>query len=623
VHSRAISKEAFPTTPGPRVCDDTDPSARADGSKQGHRSILGGSWSVRATLPPFDALRDAAMPRTSPDPSRDAVSGVLVLPDQLNAAIGPLGRAASRRVLLVESREWLSRRPYHRARVALLLLNLRAFAAELSERGFEVRHEVVEGTMAEAVAEVARQWGTSSSSPLVAMRPAEREMRQEFEPLAAAGLLHWEPNDAFLTDRSLFDEAAGKSGFRMDAFYRRVRRQTGLLIESDGTPTGGRWSFDAENRKAWRGEPPAPAPPRFPMTPLREQVAAEIGSRFAAHPGSLDLESLPATAEDAAAVWSWAKRECLRHFGPYEDAMSLRSRGLFHTRLSPLMNLGRLLTRDLAVEVAAMPGLPIESREGFIRQIIGWREFVRHVHDATDGHRLLRGRRQETRRTPGDGGFAHWNRSPWLPPHPPPPGIDGGSDASGLGVRDPIPPAFWGRESGLRCLDEVVRSVWEEGWSHHITRLMVLGNLATLLDVSPRELADWFWIAYLDAWEWVVEPNTMGMASWGLAGLMTTKPYVAGAAYLDRMSDYCGGCRFDPKRTCPLTRLYWAFLARHEAPLRENPRMGVVMQSLRKRDPSLREGDRRTFVAVRELLLEGRPLPAEIVAAASAGEAGR
>lgn len=557
---------------------------------------------------------------TVPDRA-EPCGGVLVLPDQLNASIGPLRRGDSGRVLLVESREWLSRRPYHRARVALILLNMRAFAEELRTAGLEVHYERCEGPISEAVAAVAREWG-GAASPLRAQRPAEREMRLELGPLASEGLVGFVRNEAFATDRSLFDAAAGRGGYRMDSFYRRVRRELGLLIEPDGEPTGGRWSFDTENRRAWRGEPPPPEPPRFAMSRLRGEVVAEIEANYAAYPGLLEIESLPATAEDAAAVWSWAKRECLRHFGPFEDAMSVRSRGLFHTRLSPLMNLGRLLAIDLAREAADLPGLPIESREGFIRQVVGWREFVRHVHEATDGHRLLRGRSQPTRECPGDGGYARWSGTAWRPPQPSPPGVDGGSDASGLAATRPVPPAYWGRESGLRCLDEVARSVWEEGWSHHITRLMVLGNIGTLLDLSPRDLADWFWIAFADAWEWVVEPNTMGMATWGLSGLMTTKPYVAGAAYIDRMSDYCGHCRFDPKRTCPLTRLYWAFLARHEAALADNPRMGVVMQSLRKRDPRLREADRRTFEAVQELLLEGRPLPAAIVADASAAGRG-
>ena len=156
-----------------------------------------------------------------------------------------------------------------------------------------------------------------------------------------------------------------------------------------------------------------------------------------------------------------------------------------------------------------------------------------------------------------------------------------------------------------------MKAVWDEGWSHHITRLMVLGNLATLLDVDPRELTDWFWVAYLDAWDWVVEPNVLGMATFAAGPVMTTKPYVAGAAYIDRMGDSCARCEFRPGSTCPITRLYWAFLARHEPALRANPRMQVVMGSLAKRPAAERARDEATFVHVRDVLVRGERLSPE------------
>ncbi len=551
----------------------------------------------------------------------DRPDPLLILPDQLSLEVGPLARAVESgrrgRVLLLESGEWLTRRPYHRQRIALILLNVRAFGEELQAAGFEVERLEGSGTMRSLL----EAWlDAHPDTTLHGLEPAEREMRLELEPLAAQGRLAWQSNPFFLTDRSMFEEACGrgaKSRFRMDTFYRKVRAATGLLMEPDGSPEGGRISFDAENRKPWKGEPAAPVPPRFAMTPRRREVAQEIESRFAAHPGTLDVESLPATLDDALRLWSWAKSECLEHFGPYEDAMSRRSRGLFHTRISPVLNLGRILPRRLVDDVATMTNLPLPSREGFIRQVIGWREFVRHVHDATDGLRAIRGERVPTRATPGDGGWSAWSGGSWSPSAPPPAQIDGGSDANALGPGVGVPPAFWGRESGLACLDHVVSDVWAEGWSHHITRLMVLGNIASLLDVSPRDLADWFWIAYADAWEWVVEPNVMGMATWGLGGAMTTKPYIAGSAYIDRMSDYCRGCRFVPKagraNSCPLTRLYWAFLDRHEASLRDNPRLGVVMQAMRKRPEAERRGDRAVFARVQSILIEGQPLPHDVV----------
>ncbi len=550
---------------------------------------------------------------------------LLVLPDQLCLDAGPVATMARSggggRVLLVESGEWLTRRPYHRQRIALILLNLRAFAEELHSAGLSVAWLRGEGSMRDLL----ESWLQAHPGVrLQGIEPAEREMRQELAPLLADRRLSWGRNPFYLTDHAIFENACGrgaKARFRMDTFYRKVRAATGLLMDGDGSPEGGRISFDAENRQPWKGDPRAPIPPRFPMSDLRREVAREIESRFSTHPGTLDIEALPATQEDAVRLWSWAKSECLEHFGPYEDAMSRRSRGLFHTRISPVLNLGRILPHRLVDDVAAMTDLPLPSREGFIRQVIGWREFVRHVHDATDGLRTIRGEPCGTREAPGDGGWSAWSGRTWVASAPPPSEIDGGSDANALGRGVGVPPAFWGRESGLACLDHVVSDVWAEGWSHHITRLMVLGNIASLLDVSPRDLADWFWIAYADAWEWVVEPNVMGMATWGLGGAMTTKPYVAGSAYIDRMSDSCRECRFSPKagraNSCPLTRLYWAYLDRHEPILRDNPRLGVVMQAMRKRADAERARDRAVFSRVQSLLIEGKPVPANVVSEVS------
>ena len=540
------------------------------------------------------------VPPASRSSRTDPHGWVLVLPDQLHPEAGPLsGGVRGRRVVLVESREWLSRRPYHVQRVALILLNQRAFADELRAAGAEVRELRTEGPMLDALRAFAAEHG-----PLEAAEPAEREVRAELSPLVADGALAWVPNRTWLSSDEDFRAARTTAGgFRMDAFYRALRHRTGILMEPDGSFAGGRLSFDTENRERWDGIPAAPEPPRFAMDGRRRDVAREIAERYAAHPGRLDLETLPATRADAERLWTWAVRHCLPHFGPYEDAISTRSTGLFHTRISPALNLSRILPREL-VEGALASGAPIQSVEGFVRQVLGWREFVRHVHAATDGFR--QGAR--TAGAPGDAGFAAWAGRAWQPVAAAPAGVDGGGCPSHLGAATPLPPAYWGKASGLRCLDTVVASVWDEAWSHHITRLMVLGNIASLLDVDPRALTDWFWVAYMDAWDWVVEPNVLGMATFAAGGVMTTKPYVAGAAYIDRMGDCCEGCAFTPGRTCPLTRLYWAFLARHEPVLRTNPRMAQVLASLRRRAPEERSRDSDTFVHVRDVLVRGERL---------------
>lgn len=317
---------------------------------------------------------------------------------------------------------------------------------------------------------------------------------------------------------------------------------------------------------------------------------------------------MPTTAADAERLWSWAKAECLPQFGPYEDAMSDRSSGLFHTRVSALLNLQRLSAQRLIDDVLALP-LGLSSQEGFVRQIAGWREYMRHVHRATDGFRTLPNLRARSLPTPGDGGYARWAGKPW----PTPSDGDGGSELSVLGAGEPLPPAYWGRESGLHCLDSVVEHVWSEGYSHHITRLMVLANFAMLLDLSPRELTDWFWVAYVDAYDWVVEPNVLAMGTFGAGDAITTKPYIAGAAYIHRMSDFCKKCRFDPRKNCPFTPLYWGFLARHEVALQNVARLEMPLRSLHARSPALRARDRRVLSWVQQTLLAGQPLRVEDV----------
>lgn len=517
--------------------------------------------------------------------------------DQLSAEIGPLSRATAGElgIVLVEAPWKASLRPYHRQKLALVLANLRQFALEQAGRGVPVRHVVSPGTYADALEPLARELG-----PLVCMEPAERELRIDLAPLVAAGLVRCVPHEGWLTTRADFEAACGeRPPFRMDAFYRHVRRASGVLMER-GKPIGGRFSFDGENRESWDGDPPAPTPPRFEPDAITREVGELVTARFAHHPGTLDLTSLPATASDARALWTWAKASCATHFGPYEDAMSTRSSGLFHTRISAVLNLHRLLPRDVVADVVALD-VPLGSKEGFVRQVLGWREFVRHEHVATDGFRVLEfdvPRAHE----PGDGGFARWKGEPW-----PRTGASRGDFArpSFLGAQEPLPPAFWGSASGLACLDHVVANVWREGWSHHITRLMVLANVATLLDVAPREVTDWFWAAYVDAFDWVVEPNVLAMGTFGAGDVMTTKPYVAGSAYVDRMSDSCATCAFEPGKDCPLTPLYWAFLARHAERLATNQRMSLPLRSLTRRNDAARAADQRVFDHVRAVLGRG------------------
>lgn len=480
--------------------------------------------------------------------------------DQLSDRIGPLSREPARElgVVLVESPWKAAQRPYHQQKLLTVLASQRHFALEQAARGVAGRYLVHDGPYADALRTVLPFTGE-----LRVMRPAERELRADLAGLTG---LREIPHEGWTSTRADFDATQPARPWRMDRFYRARRVALDLLMDG-GKPRGGRWSFDAENRKAWRGSPPVPTRPVYRDDSIKSEVADLIRARYASHPGELHPETLPAAAADVDHYWRWVQRECLPLFGPFEDAMHSTQRHLFHTMLSPLLNLHRLLPLDVARAAAALP-LPLASQEGFIRQIIGWREYVHHVHEATDGLRHAEV----------------------------PPGA-------------PLPAAYWGTPSGLHCLDRVVRDVWTDGYSHHISRLMVLCNLAQLLDVSPREISDWFWVAYVDAYDWVVEPNVLGMGMFAFDDLMTTKPYVSGAAYIHRMSDYCGGCRFDPKRDCPVTPMYWAYLARHAGTLSE--RMAQPLAALRARGAEKRAQDAAEFERVRSILGEGRAVSPE------------
>jgi deoxyribodipyrimidine photolyase-related protein len=522
-------------------------------------------------------LRQMAAARVKSPPAR----WLYVPYDQLTDQVGPLADVlpAECGIVLVESTWKAGRRPYHQQKLALILANQRHFALEQAQRGVPLRYEFTDQPYAETLAQLAGKLGV-----LQVMEPAERELRHDLQSLVKAGQLQVLPHAGWLTTADDFATAFAKGPpYRMDAFYRQVRRRTGILMQR-GKPVGGKFSFDAENRQAWSGQPPAPTPPSFVPDAITQEVGQLVATKFGDHPGRLNLSQLPATRADAEAMWQWAIQHALPLFGPYEDAMSVRSRSLFHSRMSALVNIHRVLPQRMIDDVLSLD-IPLASKEGFVRQLLGWREFVRHVHVQTDGFRTVAPVNQADAAVPAY-----------------------------LSADHPLPPAYWGVPSGLHCLDTVVADVWEEGYSHHITRLMVLSNIATLLDISPRELTDWFWVAYTDAFDWVVEPNVLGMGTYALGDLMTTKPYISGAAYINKMSDYCGGCAFNPKTNCPLTRLYWAFLQRHRDELASNMRMKLPLSSSAKRSHTDQSADAQVFEAINAQLAAAKRLSPETLA---------
>ncbi len=518
--------------------------------------------------------------------------------DRYTDRTGPLTEQppAETGIVIVESTAKALRRPYHKKKLIVLISNMRHFALEQANRGVKVIYHFTDGSHGKGLIEVQRQLKLPAIS---VMQPAERELRLDLAQAVRDGLqLNEVPDTTWLSTAAEFTAVYGayKPGrsYVMDRFYRRMRQERNILMHN-AKPIGGQFSYDADNRNPYKGQIPVPIPPDFPPDPLTLEVIDLVEKTYPHHFGSIDHFDLPTTQADCDRFWQFGLEQLLPHFGPFEDAMRDDELQLFHSKTSVLLNLGRLLAADLIrdVEAAASSGLiPLASAEGFIRQLLGWREFMRHIHEQTDGYRLLAAHvPQEDRKLPQE---TSPDRTPVAAkayaPKKTEPDPYAGAIPSALGASTPLPAVYWGVKSGMHCMDTVVDQVVKEGWSHHITRLMILSNLATLCGFSPRELTDWFWFAYVDAYDWVVEPNVLGMATYADGGLTATKPYVSGAAYINRMSNYCGHCQYDPKRSvgensCPFTALYWTFLERNQEVLGSNFRLQMPYTTLRKKSP--------------------------------------
>ena len=513
--------------------------------------------------------------------------------DRFTDRTGPLTEQSPSEtgIVIVESTAKALRRPYHKKKLVVLISNMRHFALEQAAKGVSVLYHFSPESHGTALLHLQRE---KKLPPLICMTPAERELRLDLAGAIKQGLkLEFVEDTTWASQTGDFTAVYGGythgKAYVMDRFYRHMRQQTGILMHG-GKPVGGRFSFDAENRNPYKGDVPVPRFPEFPPDEITQEVIAFVDTTYGHHFGSIAGFNLPCTQADADKFWRFFLSHALEHFGRFEDAMRDDELQLFHSKTSVLLNLGRLLAMDLIRDVAAVVdrgSVPMASAEGFIRQLLGWREFMRHLHEQTDGYRLLAGHvPQEKSRRPQEASPDQTAEAAQAYPGNP----YAGARPSALGASLPLPAVYWGAKSGLHCMDTVVEQVIGEGWSHHITRLMVLSNLATLCGFSPRELTDWFWFAYVDAYDWVVEPNVLGMATYADGGLTATKPYVSGAAYINRMSNFCGHCQYEPKqsigeKSCPFTALYWTFLERNEAILGRNFRMQMPYTTLRRKRP--------------------------------------
>jgi deoxyribodipyrimidine photolyase-related protein len=470
-----------------------------------------------------------------------------VLGDQLSHGLasladGPVGAV----VLMVEVADEATYVRHHKKKIALVLSAMRHFADELRAAGWTVDYVRLDddGNTGSFTGEVARTVERHRADRIRIVEPGEWRVAAMIDGWAERFGVPVDvvPDNRFLCSRTDFAEWAGaRKRLIMEDFYREMRKRTGLLM-AFGKPVGARWNLDADNRKV----PPRglnyPAPPVFAPDAITRDVLALVARRFGDHFGDLEPFGFAVTRADALTALDHFITVALPRFGDYQDAIVEGQAFLYHAILSPYLNSGLLTAREVVDAAAAAfdrGDAPLNAVEGFVRQIIGWREYVRGIY---------------------------WHAGPTY------------KDSNALGATRDLPEFYWTGDTDLRCIAQSVEQVRTHAYNHHIQRLMILGNFAMLIGVEPAQIEDWFLVVYADAYEWVELPNVHGMSQFADGGLLGSKPYAGGGAYIDRMSDHCGRCRYDVKQktgpdACPFNALYWDFLARHRELLKGNSRL--------------------------------------------------
>ncbi len=449
-------------------------------------------------------------------------------------------------------------------RIAVFLSAMRHFAQDVQARQWPLTYTKLDapdnaGTLgAVLTADITRLQPVA----LVMAAPGDWRVLQAIRAVAVKAALPLDLRDDrhfFTTVRDFSAHAKGRKQLRLEYWYREMRQKNGILMEGD-QPEGGQWNFDADNRESFGKAGPVNVPPptRFEADAITQEVIALVNTRFSAHPGRLATFGWPVTRAQALEALQAFITQRLPLFGQYEDAMWAGEPWLYHSHLSAALNLKLLNPREVvrAAEDAYRAGrAPLAAVEGFIRQILGWREFVRGIY---------------------------WTQMPdYL-------------ERNALDAQAPLPAFYWTGDTDMACLKDAITQTLEHGYAHHIQRLMVTGLYALLLGVKPQSVHEWYLSVYVDAVEWVELPNTLGMGQFGDGGLMASKPYVASGKYIQRMSNHCKGCRFNPAEStgataCPYTTLYWDFLMRHEVLLKKNPRMAMQLKNLTRLDGPARE----------------------------------
>lgn len=486
--------------------------------------------------------------------------GIWVLGDQLwleQAALASRAeQAADTPVIMMESLNHVRERPYHQQKLVLVWSAMRHFAEALRSAGWSVTYE-----RAESFAEPLQAWIEAEGiEELRVMAPSDRYFGHWLKQLAdnLPCSLKLLPNNHFLWSPEEFRGwADNRKSLLMESFYREGRKRYNVLMAGED-PEGGQWNFDKENRKPPKGKLDTPDPYWFEPDEITQAVIAEVKQADWPTFGEAEPFRWAVTRDQALTVLDYFIQERLPTFGPYQDAMVTGEETLWHALLSPYLNLGLLQPLEVieAAETAYREHeLPLNSVEGFIRQVLGWREYMRGLYGYVDEDYPQRNH------------FGHDR---------------------------PLPEWFWTGQTDMNCLHQVLDQLRRTGYAHHIQRLMILSNFALIAGLSPQAVENWFHAAFIDAYDWVMQTNVIGMGLFADGGILASKPYAASANYINRMSDYCKGCRYHhTKRTgedaCPFNYFYWDFLDRHRESLQSQGRMSFILKNLDKMEPEERE----------------------------------
>ena len=505
---------------------------------------------------------------------------ILIMGDQLSRDISALKEARKTKDVIVMGELWdeATSVKHHKKKIILVLSAMRHFAEALKKDGWRVDYQKLddENAVKSFSALVKRAVKKHRPATLVVTEPSERRVRQEVEAFKKTLSIdvHIRADDRFIASHDDFSQwAEGRKQLRMEYFYREMRRKTGLLMEGD-KPTGGAWNYDKENRKPASADLFMPAPKAFKPDRITSDVIDLVQTKFADHFGDAEPFRFAVTRKEAVKALDHFISKALPRFGDFQDAMLTGERFLYHSVLSAHINIGLLDPLEVCqrAENAYLSGdAPINAVEGFIRQIIGWREFVRG-HYWRGGENYVRQNYFENSRK--------------------------------------LPDFYWSGETDMACMREAITQTREDAYAHHIQRLMVTGLFAMLAGIDPYDVHEWYLIVYFDAFEWVEAPNVIGMSQYADGGALGSKPYAASGAYINRMSDYCKICRYAvTKKTeegaCPFNALYWDFLARNEKKLKDNPRLGQMYRTWDKMEKGTKLSYRARARAILEKLDAG------------------